>query len=92
VVKKQTSNTEQKNIDSFLAPSAFSVSPNHIQVGTQFARTIFLATYPRYLHTNWFSPIINLDKVFDISIYINPKNTAMVLKQLRDQLARLEAV
>ncbi|OGN08007.1 MAG: conjugal transfer protein TraC [Candidatus Yanofskybacteria bacterium RIFCSPHIGHO2_02_FULL_39_10] len=91
MVKKQTSNTEQKNIDSFLAPSAFSVSPNHIQVGTQFARTIFLATYPRYLHTNWFSPIINLDKVFDISIYINPKNTAMVLKQLRDQLARLEA-
>lgn len=80
-----------KNIDSFLAPSAFSVSPNHIQVGNQFARTILIATYPRYLHTNWFSPIINLDRVFDISIYINPRNTAQVLRQLRDQLARLEA-
>ena len=80
-----------ENIDSFLAPSAFSSMPNHIQIGNLYARTIFLATYPRYLHTNWFSPIINLDRVFDVSIYINPKNTAAVLKQLRDQLARLQA-
>ncbi len=86
-----TTESNTKNIDSFLAPSAFSVAPNHIQVGNQYARTILLATYPRYLHTSWFSPIINLDKVFDISIYINPKNTATVLRQLRDQLARLES-
>src|SRR3989344_1688482 len=91
MTKRQISNTDTKNIDSFLAPSAFSITPNHIQVGNQFARTIFLATYPRYLHTNLFSPIINLDRVFDIGIYVNPKNTAIILKQLRDQLARLEA-
>ena len=80
-----------KSIDSFLAPSAYSVAPNNLQIGGQFARTIFLATYPRYLHTNWLSPIINLDRVFDISVYVNSKNTATVLKQLRDQLARLQA-
>lgn len=88
---KKNPESETKNIDSFLAPSAFSVAPNHIQIGNQYARTIIVATYPRYLHTNWFSPIINLDRVFDISIYINPKNTAQILRQLRDQLARLEA-
>src|SRR3989338_2478136 len=91
VKSKTGNNSEAKSVGSFLSPSAFSVSPNHIQVGGLFARTIFLATYPRYLHTNWFSPVINLDQVFDISIYINPKNTAHVLRQLRDQLARLEA-
>lgn len=84
-------NGNQKNIDEFFAPSALKVSPNNIQIGSQYARTIFMATYPRYLHTNWFSPVINLDRVFDLSIYINPKNTSSVLKQLRDQLARLEA-
>lgn len=89
--KQKSNNTDTKNIDSFLAPSAYSVAPNHLQVGNQYARTILIATYPRYLHTNWFSPVINLDRVFDISIYINPKNTAQVLRQLRDQLARLEA-
>jgi type IV secretory pathway VirB4 component len=73
------------------APSAFSIAPTHVQIGDLFARTLFVATYPRFLHTNWFSPIINLDRVLDIAIYIVPKNTAQVLKQLRDQLARLQA-
>jgi len=80
-----------QTIQDILAPSALSVSPNYIQLGPKYVRTIFLATYPRYLNTSWFSPIINLDRVFDISIYVHPKNTATILKQLRDQLARLEA-
>ena len=88
---QQTTESNTKSIDSFLAPSAFKVSPNHIQIGNQYARTVFLATYPRYLHTNWFSPIINTDRVLDVSIYVNPKNTAEILRNLRDQLARLEA-
>lgn len=90
-IDQPSTDTNTKNIDSFLAPSAFSVAPNHIQVGSLYARTIFLATYPRYLHTNWFSSIINLDRVFDVSIYVNPKNTAEILRKLRDQLARLQA-
>lgn len=80
-----------QNLEETIAPSALSISANYIQIGDKFARTIFLSTYPRYLHTNWFSPIVNLDRVFDISIYVIPKNTATVLKQLRDQLARLQA-
>ncbi len=81
----------QKNMDTLLAPAALNIFPNYIQIGEKFAKTLFMATYPRYLHTNWFSPVINLDEVMDISIHILPKNTALVLKQLRDQLARLEA-
>ncbi len=83
--------TTTRNAEELLAPSALAVSSNFIQLGPKYARTIFLATYPRYLNTNWFSPIINLDRVFDVSIFVHPKNTATVLKQLRDQLARLEA-
>ncbi|MBX4190248.1 DUF87 domain-containing protein, partial [Candidatus Parcubacteria bacterium] len=86
----EASQTAQ-TIEELLAPAALSVSPNYLQVGSKYARTIFLATYPRYLNTNWFSPIINLDRQFDVSIFVEPKNTATILKQLRDQLARLQA-
>src|SRR3990167_5113034 len=82
---------EKKTTPEMLAPSALSVTPNYIQIGTKYARTIFLATYPRYLNTSWFSPIINLDRVFDVSIFVLPKNTAEMLRKLRDQLARLES-
>src|SRR3989344_3045360 len=81
----------KNSLSEYLAPGAFNVSPSHIQMGDKFVRTVFIATYPRYLQTNWFSPIVNLDRVLDISIFILPKNTATVLKQLRDQLTRLEA-
>ncbi len=81
----------KQSLAELLAPSALAITPNYIQIGEKYARTIFLATYPRYLHTNWFSPVINLDKVFDVSIFIQPKDTATVLKQLRDQLARLQS-
>jgi type IV secretory pathway VirB4 component len=82
---------QQKLLDDFLAPSAVSVSSNFIQIGDQFARTLFVATYPRYLNTNWFSPIVNLDCPFDASIFIHPKDSGIILKQLRDKLGQLEA-
>ena len=83
--------SQPQTLPETLAPAAMSVSSNYIQIGPKFARTIFLATYPRYLNTNWLSPIINLDRAFDASIFVHPKSTADVLKQLRDQLARLQA-
>ena len=86
-----TEQTIKSKLSEFIAPAAFNIAPSYIQVGDKFARTIFLATFPRYLQTSWFSPVINLDRVFDVSIFILPKNTATVLKQLRDQLTRLEA-
>src|SRR3989344_740231 len=81
----------EKSLDTLLAPAALSISPNYMQIGQKMAKTLFFATYPRYLNTNWLSPIINLDQVMDLAIHILPKNTGSVLKQLRDQLARLES-
>lgn len=74
-----------------IAPSALQITPNHLQIGDKFVRTIFIATYPRFLNANWLSPIINLDRVFDVAVFVNPQPTATVLKQLRDQLARVQA-
>lgn len=74
-----------------MAPSAIDISSNYLQIGDTYARTFFLATYPRYLNTNWFSPIVNMDRPFDVSIFAHPENTAQMLKQLRDRLGRLQA-
>src|SRR3989344_264279 len=83
--------SQPQTLPETLAPAAMSISSNSIQIGPKFARTIFLATYPRYLNTNWLSPIINLDRAFDLAIFVHPKSTATILKQLRDKLARLQA-
>jgi type IV secretory pathway VirB4 component len=74
-----------------IAPAALEVTPNYLQLGTKFVRTLFIGSYPRFLNANWLSPVINMDRVLDISIFVQPEATATVLKQLRDQLTRLQA-
>jgi len=46
-----------------IAPSALKISSRELSLGGKFARTFFVISYPRYLSDNWFSPIINLDKI-----------------------------
>ncbi|MEK7579670.1 MAG: DUF87 domain-containing protein [Patescibacteria group bacterium] len=84
---------EQKNqtIDEILAPSAISVASNYIQVGEKLSKTLFISGYPRYLNSNWFSPVINLDQELNISFYIHPEDTVNILRKLRDRLAKLQA-
>ncbi|OGF65763.1 conjugal transfer protein TraC, partial [Candidatus Giovannonibacteria bacterium RIFCSPHIGHO2_01_FULL_48_47] len=51
----------------------------------------FIFAYPRYLAVNWFSPIINLDKVFDVSIFIHPLDTGAALRQLQKKVAEVQS-
>jgi len=74
-----------------IAPAALEINPGFIRLGERLARTLFVFSYPRFLHTNWFSPIINLDKVFEIAIFIHPVDTAVILRELRKQVARVQS-
>ncbi|MCX6713146.1 MAG: DUF87 domain-containing protein [Candidatus Vogelbacteria bacterium] len=74
-----------------IAPSALRVSPNSLNLGTKIARTFFAMSYPRFLSDSWFSPVINLDKVFDVSISITPVDTGAALKALQKKVAEVQS-
>jgi len=78
-------------VTDLIAPSALRISNNHVQVGETFAKTIFVTTYPRYLQTSWFSPVINLDMPMDISMFIHPVETAEIMKSLRRAVTQVES-
>lgn len=78
-------------LQDVLAPSAFEVTPTSVRLGAKIARTMFVFSYPRYLHTNWFSPIINTDKIFDIAMFIHPVDTALILKTLRRKVTQVQS-
>jgi len=78
-------------LGDLLAPPGMKIDPSFIQIGDRLARTIFAAVYPRYLSVSWFSPVINLDKPLDISIYIQPVATGQVLKKLQKKVAQVGA-
>ena len=74
-----------------IAPSALEINSGFVKIGEKIARTLFVFSYPRFLAINWFSPIINMDKVFDISLYIHPMDTAGVLRQLQKKVAEVQS-
>ncbi len=78
-------------LKDILAPSAVEVKSRELNLGDKIARTFFVISYPRFLNDNWFSPIINLDKVFDIAIFIHPIDTAEMLKTFQKKVAEVES-
>lgn len=74
-----------------IAPSAIEITPKSMRIGDKIVHTFFVISYPRYLTDNWLTPIINLDKIFDISIFINPIETAELLKHFQKKIAEVES-
>lgn len=78
-------------LQDVIAPSALKIEPKSINLGDKIARTFFIISYPRFLTDNWFSPIINLDKVFDIAIFIHPIDTSLALRQFQKKVAEVQS-
>ncbi len=74
-----------------IAPSALRVNPRELHLGEKLARTFFVISYPRFLSLEWFSPIINLDRVFDVSIMVHPIDTATALRQMEKKVAEVQS-
>ena len=74
-----------------IAPPAIKVSSNTMQIGEVLSRTYFVVAYPRYLSTNWFSPIINIDFSMDIALFIHPIDTAEIMKNLRKSATQVQS-
>jgi len=78
-------------LQDIIAPSALQITPNQISLGEKIARTFFVISYPRFLTESWFAPIINLDKIFNISIFIHPIETAKILRTFQKKVAEVQS-
>jgi len=74
-----------------IAPSALQITPREMNLGDKLVRTFYVISYPRFLSDSWFSPIINLDRVFDISIFVHPIDTAEILRKFQKRVAEVES-
>lgn len=79
------------DLKDIIAPSALKVSPKELNLGSKIVRSFFVISYPRYLAESWFSPIINLDKVFDVSLFIHPVETSQILRKFQKKVAEIQS-
>lgn len=74
-----------------IAPSSLEIHSSHFRIGTKYGRTMYVYGYPRELYTGWLSGLINIDQVIDISMFVYPVETEVVLNNLRKKVTQLEA-
>lgn len=91
VLPEQVYKIAEMQLKDIIAPSALEIQPKALNLGTTIIRSFFVISYPRYLTDNWLSPIINLDKVFDIAVHIVPLNTGEVMKTFQRKVAEVES-
>lgn len=77
--------------EDMIAPAALQVTPNYLKIGDKLTKTLFVFNYPRYLSIGWFSSIINLPELVDVSIFIHPTDSGVALRNLRKKAAQVES-
>ena len=74
-----------------IAPSSLEIHSGYFRLGTKYGRTLYVYGYPRQIYTGWLSSIINIDEVLDISMFVYPVESQVVLNNLRKKVTQLEA-
>lgn len=79
------------SFEDVIAPTALKINSRDIELGDRIARTFFIISYPRFLSEGWFDPIINMDRVLDVSIFVHPVATDEVLKKFQRKVAEVQS-
>ena len=91
VLPEEIYRTGVMDLQDVIAPHALKVNPRELDLGEKIARTFFVISYPRFLTTGWFAPIINMDKVIDISLHIHPMDTNDMLRKFQKKVAEVQS-
>jgi len=75
----------------FIAPASLEFESKQFKIGTRIARTYYVYGYPRQIYTGWLSSMVNLDEVIDLSMFVYPVESQVVLENLRKKVGQLEA-
>lgn len=78
-------------IKDLIAPSSMEITSTKMRLGSTWVRSFYVYSYPRFLETNWLTPIINFDVTMDIAMYVYPYESAAIMKKLRRKVAQFRS-
>jgi conjugal transfer ATP-binding protein TraC len=78
-------------IKDLIAPAGVNVKTSMLEIGTKLSRSFFILVYPRVISSGWLEGVVNVDIPLDLSVYIYPKDSSEVLKELKRKVGRIQA-
>lgn len=91
VLPKDIEAASAMTLEDVIAPSAVGITPRELNVSGTLIRSYFAISFPRYLNEGWLEPVLNLERVFDVSIVVHPMDTADVLKKFQKKVAEVQS-
>jgi len=79
------------SVRDLISPSSFEVHYDHLNLSGVYVRSFFVYAYPRFLETNWMSPIINFDATVDVAQFIYPIASDEIMKILEKKVAQIQS-
>ncbi|MFH0776740.1 MAG: ATP-binding protein [Patescibacteria group bacterium] len=79
------------SVRDLISPSSFEIHYDHLNLSGVYVRSFFVYAYPRFLETNWMSPIINFDATVDVSQFIYPIASEEIMRTLKRKVAQIES-
>jgi hypothetical protein len=78
-------------VKDLIAPASVEVLSDAIKIGGLYYKTLFVFDYPRYVHTNWLSPLINFNANLMISLFYYPVDSKQIMEELKVKIGQMEA-
>ncbi len=91
VMPQDISSQGKLDLVDTIAPSALKIGAREIELGEKFTRTFYTVSYPAFLTDSWFAPVINLDKILDVAIFIHPIDTEEALHNFQKKVAEVQS-
>jgi len=77
------------SVKDVISPASMEIDSSFVRLSEVYASSIYVYTYPRYIDANWLSPIINFEATLDISMYVYPIDSALIMKKLRNKVGQI---
>lgn len=78
-------------IRDLISPSSMDIEFDSIRVEGMYSQTFYVYSYPRYLDSNWLSPVINFDVTMDIAQFIYPIDSSAIMRVLKRKVAQMQS-
>ncbi len=78
-------------IRDVIAPSSMEINYDFLRVEGLYAQSFYVYAYPRYLDTNWLSPVVNFDLTMDIAQFIYPIDSSVIMRVLKRKVAQMQS-
>jgi len=81
---------EQDQVD-LISYSGLEETPNYLQMGDKFVRTLFISGYPYVASTGWLNMLVNFNANVDISYHIEQVEPVSAIPKLNRKITELES-